>query len=172
MPNDMGWQSAVWNEINEAVIQEVAKVRIAQKVFPTELFDVDPTEVRNDVITFSDLTIQEGSTKPFVELTVQFKLTSAQVRDEGEKKTAKTLARMAAKKIALTEDKVFLQGTEGKLPEGVVAEQRGSSDKGLVGVATRTIEVPKLQDSPPGLMYGGNTFAAVTGSSETFHEFC
>jgi hypothetical protein len=35
MLNNVGWQRAVWNEINEAVIQEVAKVRIAQRTpFP------------------------------------------------------------------------------------------------------------------------------------------
>ena len=67
MPNDVDWPDVVWNEINDAVI------------------------------TDSDLTIQEGSTKPFVEISRELELTGAQVSREGEKKTGKTLARMAAK---------------------------------------------------------------------------
>jgi uncharacterized linocin/CFP29 family protein len=161
MPNEVTWPEAVWNEINEAVMKEAAKVRIAQKVFPTMVFDNDPTEVLNDVITFRDLTIQEGSTKPFVEIYREFKLTSAQVSKEGEKKAGKTLARMAGKEIGLAEDVVILQGEEGKLPEGVEAQQRGSAAKGLVGVAKETIEVPKLAPPRAGLVYGENTFAAV-----------
>jgi hypothetical protein len=62
MPNDVNWPDMIWNEINDAVVKEVAKVRIAQEVFPTTVFDNDPTEVLNDVITFPALTIQEGST--------------------------------------------------------------------------------------------------------------
>jgi hypothetical protein len=66
MPNssEVNWDPAVWKEINDAVVTEVGKVRVAQKVFPTTLFDNDPTEVPNDVIDFSTLTIQEGHTKP------------------------------------------------------------------------------------------------------------
>ena len=161
MPNDVDWPDVVWNEINEAVLQEVAKVRVAEKVFPTELSYDNPTEVRNDVISFSDLTIQEGSTKPFVEFSRGFTLTGAQVSNEAEKKTAKTLARMAAVDIALGGDTVTFQGTDGTLPEGVVALQRASAGKGLLGVATRTIKVPPLAPRRPGLEYGENIFTAV-----------
>ncbi|MBF6339730.1 encapsulin [Nocardia abscessus] len=163
MPNEVDWPEAVWTEINEAVVKEVAKVRIAQKVFPTTVFDSDPTEVLNDVITFPALTIQEGSTKPFVEIYREFPLTSAQVSKESEKKAGKTLARMAAKEIALAEDTVILQGANGALPPNVQTEQRSSAGKGLLGeAAATTIKVQKLAPARAGLVYGENTFAAVT----------
>lgn len=163
MPNEVNWPDAVWNEINEAVVKEAAKVRIAQKVFPTTVFDNDPTEVLNDVITFPALTIQEGSTKPFVEIFREFPLTSAQVSKESEKKTGKTLARMAAKDIALAEDTVIFQGTNGALPPNVQADQRVSAATGLVGeAAAETIPVKLLAPARPGVVYGENTFAAVT----------
>jgi hypothetical protein len=31
--NEVNWEQSVWQEINEAVMKEMAKVRIAQKVF-------------------------------------------------------------------------------------------------------------------------------------------
>jgi uncharacterized linocin/CFP29 family protein len=165
MPNEVNWPESVWSEINDAVVKEVAKVRIAQKVFPTTLFDNDPTEVLNDVIAFPALTIREGSTKPFVEIYREFPLTSAQVNQEVEKKTGKTLARMAAKEIALAEDTVVFQGTNGALPPNVVAEQRDSADHGLLGEASaEVIDVDPVVQKPErlGVVYGENTFAAVT----------
>jgi uncharacterized linocin/CFP29 family protein len=162
VPNDVNWPESIWAEINEAVVKEVAKVRIAQKVFPTSLFDNDPTEVINDVITFPALTIQEGSTKPFVEIFCEFPLTSAQVSKEGEKKTGKTLARMAAKEIALAEDLVVLQGKNGKLPPSVKAQQRESASDGLLGeAAAAALTVNKVVPARPGIVWGENTFAEV-----------
>lgn len=33
--NEVSWKQSVWREINDAVVKKVAKVRTAQKVFPT-----------------------------------------------------------------------------------------------------------------------------------------
>lgn len=166
MPSEVNWPDAIWKEINDAVVKEVAKVRIGQKVFPTTVFDNDPTEVINDVIAFPNLAIREGSTKPFVEIFREFPLTSAQVNKESEKKTCKTLARMAAKEIALAEDTVILQGQDGNLPPNVAAQQRDSAEHGLLGEALEDeiIEVERVGQEPPriGIVYGENTFAAVT----------
>jgi uncharacterized linocin/CFP29 family protein len=163
MPNEVNWPDAIWAEINDAVVKEVAKVRIAQKVFPTTVFDNDPTEVINDVITFPALTIKEGSTKPFVEIFREFPLTSTQVSKESEKKAGKTLARMAAKEIALAEDVVIFQGTEGDLKD-VKTEQRDSAAKGLLGEASKKghLDVKKVDPPRAGLVYGENTFSKIT----------
>jgi uncharacterized linocin/CFP29 family protein len=163
MPNEVNWPDSIWAEINDAVVKEVAKVRIAQKVFPTTVFDNDPTEVINDVITFPALTIKEGSTKPFVEIFREFPLTSTQVSKESEKKAGKTLARMAAKEIALAEDVVIFQGSDGDLKE-VKTEQRDSAVKGLLGEAPKKghLEVKKVDPPRAGLVYGENTFSKVT----------
>ena len=97
--NGIGWADTVWQEINDAVVKEMAKVRIAQKVFPTSTFDTAPTEIPDEVIDFRDLSIKEGRTKPFVEIYREFPLTATQVDKEPQMKTCKTLARMAARRI-------------------------------------------------------------------------
>ena len=77
--NGINWPEAVLTEINEAVVVEMGKVRTAQKVFPTTAFDTNPTEIPNDVINFTDLSIKEGQTKQFVEIYHEFPLTATQV---------------------------------------------------------------------------------------------
>jgi len=177
--NGISWPEAVLTEINEAVVAEMGKVRTAQKVFPTMLFDTNPTEIPNDVINFTDLSIKEGQTKQFVEIYHEFPLTATQVSKEATNKTCKTLARMAAKAIALAEDAVIFQGQRAVLPANVKADLVDSAGDGLLGEAnpqdatndnankvSAPIEV-KLQVSPrngernPSLLYGENTFSAV-----------
>jgi uncharacterized linocin/CFP29 family protein len=175
--NEVNWDQAVWQEINDAVMKEMAKVRIAQKVFPTMAFDTNPTEVPNDVINFQDpdgFSIQEGRTKPYVEIYQEFPLTSTQVSKEPQMKTCMTLARMAAKAIALAEDRIIFHGNEGPLPGNVIADQRQSTENGLLGEAysadadnndpnrlSETIQVPRLDNPQTGAVWGENVFSAV-----------
>ena len=44
--NDLNWDQTIWQEMNDAIVKEVAKVRTPQKVFPTVIFDNEPTEVQ------------------------------------------------------------------------------------------------------------------------------
>src|SRR3989442_14182288 len=122
--NEVNWDEAVWKEINDAVVAEVGKVRVAQKVTTTTPPDGNPTEIPNDVINFADLSIQEGKTKSFVEIYQEFPLTATQVNREPQIKTCKALARMAAKAIALAEDTIIFQGKNGQLPANVQTELR------------------------------------------------
>lgn len=172
--NDIDWNEAIWKEINDAVVVEMGKVRTAQKVFPTTLFDTAPETIPNEVINFSDLSIKEGQTKQFVEIYHEFSLTATQVSKEATNKTCKTLARMAAKAIALAEDAIIFQGQLAKLPANVKADAIDSAGNGLLGEAnpkdadndnpnkvSTPIEV-KFQTNPkPGVLYGENTFVAV-----------
>src|SRR2546430_6708282 len=95
--NEVNWDEDIWKEINDAVVAEVMRVRTAQKVFPTTVLDTNPTAIPDDSINFVDFSIQEGLTKPFVEIYHEFALTATQVSKEAQDKTCKTLARMAAK---------------------------------------------------------------------------
>jgi uncharacterized linocin/CFP29 family protein len=171
--NEVNWSDAVWQDINAAVAKELGN-RIAQKVFPTMLMDNDPTEVANEVINFSDLSIKEGITKQFVEIYQEFPLTSTQVSKESEKHCCRTQARMVAKSLALAEDTVLFQGTGGTLPPNVVADQRESAGEGLLGEAnqrdasdedpnkgSKPITVAKVDQGRQGLTHGENVFAAV-----------
>lgn len=167
MPNssEVNWDAAVWQEINEAVVKEMAKVRVAQKVFPTTMLDGNPTEVINDVIDFATNTIKEGSTKPFVELYQEFCLTSTQVSKETQLKTGKTLARMAAKSIALAEDTIIFQGKAagGNLKKNRInTELLDSTEAGLLGEAKATpLDVDKPAKPKAGVKWGENLFAKV-----------
>lgn len=172
--SEVNWEASVWKEINDAVVMEMGKVRTAQKVFPTILLDNNPTEIPNDVINFTDLSIKEGQTKQFVEIYHEFPLTATQVTKEAMNKTCKTLARMAAKAIALTEDAVIFQGQQAKLPANVKVDAIDSASDGLLGEAnpndannddpnkvSEPIEVKSQAGSKLGVLYGENTFAAV-----------
>jgi uncharacterized linocin/CFP29 family protein len=175
---EVNWDENTWKEINDAVVAEVLKVRTAQKVFPTMVLENNPTEIPNDVINFVDLSIKEGQTKQFVEIYHEFPLTATQVSKESQLKTCKTLARMAAKALALAEDTVIFQGQNGTLPSNVKADpdQITSASNGLLGEAdpqdadddpkksnkvSKPINVDFPKDRKPGVLYGENTFSAV-----------
>ena len=174
--NEVNWNPPIWKDINDAVVAEMGRVRIAQKVFPTIVFDTCPTEIPNDVIDFTDLSIQEGSTKPFVEIYQEFPLTTTQVCKESELHSCKTLAQMAAKTIALAEDTIIFQGHCGKLPAHVKADHVNSAREGLLGEANPNdsddqdpnkvsvpIEVPRATGHKRGVLFGENIFSAVAG---------
>lgn len=175
---EVNWDENTWKEINDAVVAEVLKVRTAQKVFPTMVLENNPTEIPNDVINFTDLSIKEGQTKQFVEIYHEFPLTVTQVSKESQLKTCKTLARMAAKALALAEDTVIFQGQNGTLPSNVKADpdQITSAGNGLLGEAnppdadddpkksnkvSKPINIDFPKDRKPGVLYGENTFSAV-----------
>ena len=179
------YDDPLWKEINDAVLKEMGKVRIAQMVFPSTVLSGDPTQVINDEIEFPDfpipatgkdgpivtltrppLTIPEGRTKGFEEIYRGFALSGAQISREIETKTAMTLARMVAKEVALAEDIIIFQGKDGALPTDVEVDPslEVAGDKGgLLGAATHAIEVPRLPTAKgsPSPVYGGNTFKAV-----------
>jgi uncharacterized linocin/CFP29 family protein len=107
--SELGWPESIWGEIKDAVLKEVGKVREAQKVFPTAALDMSPTQVADERINFAAMTIKEGETKPFVVIYREFSLTNNQVMQEAEQRAGRTLARMAAKELALAEDGYILQ---------------------------------------------------------------
>jgi uncharacterized linocin/CFP29 family protein len=167
------WSADVWQGITDAVIQEIHKVRIGQKVFPTTMLDGDPTELRDEAIDFENLSIREGRTKQFVEISQEFPLTSTQVAKEAADWTCQTLSRMAAKALALAEDVVIFQGRDGNLG-GVHEDQVEAAKHGLLGEASPRnaydidprkvscpIEVNPLDPPRPGVIYGENVFSAV-----------
>ena len=172
-PSD--WSDAVWQDIKDSVLTELGNVRVCQKVFPTIPPSEPPGgEVPNEVVNFEDLSIEEGQTKPFVELRVPFALSYAQMMTAPETGIAKTLAKMAAKIAGLAEDGVILRGGATVLPANVEVDRIASAGKGLLGEAEREdaddgdpnkvsepVDVPLVTDRP-GRLYAENTFSAVT----------
>ena len=106
------WNPQIWSDIDKAVQEEVGRVRVAQKVFPCTLLPSGqpiPTDKLSDKIPGA-LMISEGVSKPFVVIEVEFALTQSQVDNEESRHTGRTLARMAANKIAAIEDILLFQG--------------------------------------------------------------
>jgi len=110
------WDAATWADIDQAVLDEVQKVRVARKVFHTEDLSASGAGVpswlsRAQVKKLAGenaLYIPEGDAHPFVEISVWFQLTPAQAEAESTLHTARTLARMAAKSVAMAEDYITL----------------------------------------------------------------
>jgi hypothetical protein len=122
LPPEITWNEAVKKRINDAVAEEVGRIRICQKVFPTRYLNLtgSPLDVLNDALDLPNTRIPEGRTKRFVELDFEFPITVAQARNEPEGMTCQTLSRLAAKSIALAEDMILFQGQNagGQLPVG------------------------------------------------------
>src|SRR5215207_8016101 len=129
MPNNLGrdevWSPEVWQEVDNAVLAEVGRIRVAQRVFPS-MPSPNGQYVPADNFDPNTMTIAEGETKPFIEISVEFRLTQGQVDNETTLHTSRTLARLAAKSIALAEDTLFFQGNGAKLPIGVKAINKES----------------------------------------------
>jgi uncharacterized linocin/CFP29 family protein len=109
---DRLWNQQIWSDIDNAVRDEVGRVRVVQRVFPCTLL-ANGQQVPKDQLSTeaSDiLKIQEGRTKPFVEIWVEFSLTQSQVDGEESLHTGRTLARLAANKIAAKEDSLLFHG--------------------------------------------------------------
>jgi uncharacterized linocin/CFP29 family protein len=122
MPNDnagrdqvVQWRGTdIWNRIDKAVHDEMARTRVGAKFIP--LYGPLPPGTRaisKDEITTSltgTLSVAEGDDRSLVELSVQFRLTQAQVEDEHRLATAITLATRAANMLARAEDNLIFLG--------------------------------------------------------------
>jgi uncharacterized linocin/CFP29 family protein len=150
------WNDNVWAAIDDDVKKTVGAIRVAQKVFPSIQLS-DATSVPADDIDSSKMTISEGSTKPYVELSVKFLLTSGQVNADPTGTAVTILAKRAATYLANAEDMVILQGAgsteSGAVPLApqVAIEAGAASIKkgGIVGIAMQTVPVNPPGSRPP-----------------------
>ena len=109
------WNDTVWTSIDDGVSQSVGAIRVVQKVIPAVQL-AEATSVPADNFNPQHMSIDEGITKPYAELAVEFHLTNGQVNEDPGGATALTLSKLAAKSLALAEDLILLQGNEGELP--------------------------------------------------------
>jgi uncharacterized linocin/CFP29 family protein len=161
------WDSQTWNEISRAVLEDVGRVRVAQKVFPSEL-RLNADTVQADSLTSvpappheaSPIMIREGVTIPLLEIYAKFALTTSQVNNEAELRSAYTLAQLTSRKLALAEDLLLFQGSDATLPPGVMVSNLQPEWKGLLNLSGMLD--PIVVDQTPSGGYGENTFRAVT----------
>jgi uncharacterized linocin/CFP29 family protein len=162
------WTLEVWGEIDKAVMAEVGRLRVAQKVFPAMQMPNAPN-VSADILVQpaqgqglaqpTPLMIQEGATQPFMEISFEFALTQSQVDNEATLHTAQTLARLAARSVALAEDTLFFQGLRAPLQPGVRVTNVASAGQGLLNLqGVGLIQILRQQ----GGGFGENTFTAIS----------
>lgn len=157
--------STAWAEIDTAVQAEVARIRMAQMVFPTVQVPDSPN-VSVDQFDPKTMTIAEGQTRPFVEISLKFALTGSQVDNEASLRTARALALLAAKTTAQCEDEIFFQGNQAPnfvknpFPKLLTFTNINSMGRGLLGLINPKQIVP-VNPPAPKTAYGSATFDAV-----------
>jgi len=152
---DRIWTPEIWTAIDEAVKSAVGRVRVAQKVFPTASMP-SALAVPADQLDPETRGLIEGSTKPFIELSLSFPLTESQAQNEATELSGLKLARFWARAVALAEDALIFQGKDAPIPDGVNVSNLGSAETGLQGLARHVIAVGT---SAP--QYPENVFEAV-----------
>jgi uncharacterized linocin/CFP29 family protein len=163
------WNPQIWGDIDKAVMADVGRVRVAQKVFPAQQ-KPNQDNVQADILMVGQapgdpLMIQEGVTLPFLEISAKFALTQSQMNNEAELRTAHTLAQLSVRRVALAEDLLIFQGAKATLPPGISVSNTSAKWNGLLNMEgmLKPINVEPL----PSGGYGENTFRAVSeGISE------
>ena len=111
---DRVWNQQIWSDIDKAVQEEVCRIRVAQKVFPSRVVNnVLPVSTKR-VVPFGAAVPPPGPTpdqfQPFFEISREFVLTQAEVDGEENVHLATSFARSAASVIANAEDTILFLG--------------------------------------------------------------
>jgi uncharacterized linocin/CFP29 family protein len=154
---DKIWNDQIWTDIDKAVREEVGRIRVAQKVFPTTLVNNVLPVAANDIPGRVPLRPGHDNFLPFIELSIEFLLTQAQVDGEENMHLARSLARRAASLLASAEDTILFLGHR-TLPalnaaarnagishvvmNGVTISNRDDVQEGFVQRATNETPVP------------------------------
>lgn len=156
----LGWSKELWDRLDHAVSSESKRSSVAATILPLVGPLPDAVTVPADVIDADRLAIAEDLTRPLVELSASFTLTTAQVAGEAHLLTATSLATRAANLLAIAEDTLIFRGDAGK--DSAVfkfVKQRQSAGDGLVVSADEEIVVHPVDAGTS--RYGERTFAAV-----------
>ncbi len=105
----VGWTEQQWGAIDAAVASEVMRVRIVGHVVPTTKVGANDKTVAIDRINSLTGNIDDVTTIPLPEISIQFPLDLQQVQ-QPELTRALSLVRRAASTFARIEDEVLLRG--------------------------------------------------------------
>lgn len=159
-------QTNVWEQIDQAVHEEVKRIRAAAKVFlPRPMPNASSVPI--DAVNLETMSLDEN-TLPFLEVSRSFSLNSNQVGQEVELGTAVILSRMAATSVAMAEE-IFIFGGENpqvQLPPGINVQRRATARQGLLGMAAQSRTVTRPTDNLPGI-FGEENFNAVADGINT-----
>ena len=119
---DKVWNQQIWSDIDKAVQEEVGRIRVAQKVFPsTVVNNVLPVSATRTV-PFAPGAVPPAPPapgndvfQPFFEISSEFVLTQAQVDGEENVHLALSRAKLAGSALAQAEDTILFFGP-GSIP--------------------------------------------------------
>ena len=162
---DKLWNESIWSEIDKAVQEEVGRIRVAQKVFPSAIVNnVLPVCVTR-AVPFGPGSVPPGSPgpdddqfQPFFEISSEFVLTQAQVDGEENLRLAPSRARMAGSVVALAEDTILFLG-QGSIPAGVNVTNKSAFPPGFIAETVNYAPFTSVQGAGPGVL--GNLLAAL-----------
>jgi len=169
---DKVWNDQIWTEIDKAVRDEVGRIRVAQKVFPSIIVNSVLPVSTTRAVPFGPgaappiaLGPGDDAFQPLLEISREFVLTQAQVEGEENVHLGSSFARLAASAIAAGEDTLLFLGP-GSLPAlippaGVVnVTNQLSVPPGFVAEANNNPVVP-VPPAPPNPL--GDILTAVAG---------
>jgi uncharacterized linocin/CFP29 family protein len=139
----VGWTEQQWAVIDAAVASEVMRVRVVSHVIPTTKVGANDKTVAIDRINPVTRTIDDVTTIPLPEISIQFLLDTQQVQ-QPELTRALSMVRRAANDFARIEDQVLVRGLEfvaggyrpdGRLLPALAYIQRGQNRAQYDGLA-------------------------------------
>lgn len=184
MNNNVQWSQQTVDAINLAIREEDGQLNIGKHVLPHFQVDSEVPYVPAERIDPETLTISETDKTSIIEIAVNFALTKAQYKKEGEIPKPGTLAIYAQKDLSTARDVLMNQGFEGFQQDKLFTSKKviitngpsnGSRSNsledffgpGILGAAKLTGQIVKVepvkidpQDQTQN-SYGENTFGAV-----------
>lgn len=127
----LDWQPAQRTEINDEVTSVVNTTRVAASFLQEHSLDSDAKFVPADTVTPATGEIDDVTTLPLAEISIEFWLDRQQVSEPGLSK-AKNRARSAARAYSQIEDALLFNGqpARGRLPPGSPAGVPARLDRG------------------------------------------
>jgi uncharacterized linocin/CFP29 family protein len=156
---DKVWNDHIWGEIDKAVRDEVGRIRVAQKVFPSTIVNnvlPIPANILRPGALNRAAVLRTGDDlfKPLIEMSIEFVLTQAQVDGEESMHLAPSLARLAASALAAAEDEILFLGHDSIVVPAPPADSPVINDTGVT-VTNKTafpdgfVKESEKDDDPP-----------------------
>jgi hypothetical protein len=158
------WTKTEWDKLNTSLTSLMRNIRVAQKVFPT-VTTGDDKPVPADTIDFKTGIPSSSQSKGVVRITKEVILADSHVRDLPNLDMAMNQVMVAAQTLALSEDMLFFEGENARVPSDLFPDEREKKQLGggLLGEAQKVnkpISVDPPDKSKKGV-YGAATYAAV-----------
>lgn len=160
----VGWTQAQWTQIDQVVAENVKSVRVAHEIMPIHELERTAKAVPIDLVDRRTMTIDDTTTIPLAEVSIQFELDKQQVEEEALSR-AMVLIKRAANNLARFEDQIVMNGLApnpagGLMPLGGLPP-RARVERGQLNGGLRAIALPPIfRRGGPG-RYGDRMVAAI-----------